>query len=109
VRCDQISRVLTERVIAACQMTGSPEIDRLMSLLRRFEAEAAREEARAFTADSAAYRAPPPLLVRFEEFEERAPSSAPLLLSVQDVLAPDTAPPPVELPLDLLAALAEAA
>jgi uncharacterized protein (DUF2336 family) len=109
VRCDQISRVLTERVIAACQMTGSPEIDRLMSLLRRFEAEAAREEARAFTADSAAYRAPPPLLVRFEEFEERAPSSAPLLLSVQDVVAPDTAPPPVELPLDLLAALAEAA
>jgi len=39
------------RVIAACEAEGAPELDRLLSRLRRLESEAALEEARAFTAD----------------------------------------------------------
>lgn len=44
VRLDQR---MVERVIAACMAQTGPEMDRLAALLRRFEAEAARDEARA--------------------------------------------------------------
>jgi len=52
-RGDQISWAVTARVIAACERSASPQLDKLMSLLRRFETEAARQEARDFAADPA--------------------------------------------------------
>lgn len=42
-----LSRRIVERVISACDHLASEETASLMALLRRFEAEAAREEARA--------------------------------------------------------------
>jgi len=43
----QLSRAAIERVLAACNEINSGELDKLLVLLRRFEAEAARDEARA--------------------------------------------------------------
>jgi uncharacterized protein (DUF2336 family) len=109
-RTDQISRALTERVIAACERINASELDRLISLLRRFETEAAREEARVFAAESATPRRAPMLLVRFDEdFVQDEPTSAPLLISAGGRSPQERAPPPVELPLDRIATLAEAA
>jgi uncharacterized protein (DUF2336 family) len=103
---DQISWALTKCVIAACEGIHSPERDNFVSLLRRFEAEAAREEARVFASESAAYGRAPGLLVRFdEEFWGDDQANAPLLIAVDE----PPAPPAVELRLDLIAALAEAA
>ena len=42
----KLSRAMIERVITACEDSGTAEISSLMALLRRFDAEAAREEAR---------------------------------------------------------------
>jgi len=42
----QLSLRMIERVLSACASINRGELDRLLSLLRRFEAEAAREEAR---------------------------------------------------------------
>ncbi len=42
----RLSMVMIERVLTACEDIGGPEMDRLMALLRRFEMEAALEEAR---------------------------------------------------------------
>ncbi|WP_158814111.1 DUF2336 domain-containing protein [Methylocapsa sp. S129] len=107
---DRISRALIERVIAACERVNSPELVKLMSLLRRFEAEAAREEARAFVAESAAHRRAPALLVRFEEgLGDDEPTNAPMLIAAQAPPALEAEPPPVALPPDQIAALAEAA
>jgi hypothetical protein len=41
------------RVIAACEAEAAPELDRLLSRLRRFETEAALEQARALAAGAA--------------------------------------------------------
>ncbi len=104
---DQLSLAVIERVIGACEAINAPELERLMSLLRRFHAEAARQEARAFVADSRAGQETPALLVRLAPTES-AESSAPLLIATG--LAPEEgAAPPVELPPDRIAALAEAA
>jgi uncharacterized protein (DUF2336 family) len=106
----ELSSDLIQRVIAACGKINSSELDKLMSLLRRFEAEAARQQARVFAADSAAARQPPPLLVRLEPgaFDDQA-AGAPLLIAVEAPADPEAAAPPVELPLDRIAALTEAA
>ena len=49
-RRSRLSRVMIERVIAACEVAGGREhwgaLNGLMALLRRLQAEAAREEAR---------------------------------------------------------------
>jgi uncharacterized protein (DUF2336 family) len=42
----QLSRLMIERVLTACRDLSSEEAGKLMALLRRFEAEAARDEAR---------------------------------------------------------------
>lgn len=120
---------LIERVIATCQEINSPDLARLMSLLRRFEAEAARQRARVFAADAAAARPAPPLLVRLDpgamDEADEAPG-APLLIAAAEpedtAAAPPVLPeaiaepadaeaaaPPVELPPDRIAALTEAA
>jgi uncharacterized protein (DUF2336 family) len=107
---DQLSRALIERVIAVCERIDSPELDRLMSLLRRFEAEAAREEARAFAAELATHRQAPSLLVRLDEgLRDESAANAPMLITVEAPFFAEIASPPIELPLDQIAALAEAA
>ena len=42
----QLSRLMIERVLTACRDLSPEEAGKLMALLRRFEAEAARDEAR---------------------------------------------------------------
>jgi uncharacterized protein (DUF2336 family) len=107
---DQIARVLIDRVIAACDRIDSPDLDRLMSLLRRFEMEAAREEARIFVAESAASRPTPALLVRVDAgLNDSELMDAPLLIAREGPSKGEVASPPVELPPDLTDVLAEAA
>ena len=107
---DQIAQLLIDRVIVACERIDSPELDRLMSLLRRFEMEAAREEARAFAAESAASRRTPALPVRVDAgLDDSAPTNAPLLIARAESSTAEVASPPVELPPDLIDVLAEAA
>jgi hypothetical protein len=43
----RLSLVMIERVLTACEEINGGELDKLMALLRRFEMEAALEEARA--------------------------------------------------------------
>jgi len=62
----RLSLVMIERVLTACDEISGGELDKLMALLRRFEMEAAREEARA----SAPLLASP---------AEDAPSLAPII------------------------------
>ena len=45
----RLSRVMIERVLTACERMHSTELGKLLALLRRFEAEAAREDARVDT------------------------------------------------------------
>ena len=76
----QLSRLAVERVLAACRDLAPEEAGKLMALLRRFEAEAARDEAREIAgalADEAALavvmrHAPHALLGSFEEGEREA-------------------------------------
>jgi uncharacterized protein (DUF2336 family) len=46
-----LSRTIIERVLTACEDTNQGELDDLLALLRRFEAEALREEARVLALD----------------------------------------------------------
>jgi uncharacterized protein (DUF2336 family) len=80
----RLSRQKVERVLTACTAMQSPELDRLLSVLRRFEAEAAREEARDFlaaTPHAPAGRSPPMRL-------RGLPLDPPLLLSDCETEAP---------------------
>lgn len=84
-----LSRLRIERVLTACKAANGGELDRLLAVLRRFDAEAAREEARDFSAAlpqvpaaSAAVAAPrkpmpeePPLLLVDRDAKESAESS----------------------------------
>jgi uncharacterized protein (DUF2336 family) len=125
-RGDRISRALAERVIAACEARGGAGLAPIQSLLWRLASEAAREDAREF-AQSAADAIPPPLAMPWLE----APRYAPLLIeaieavaaALEEVDAPlapalsiafdrqgeEDLAPPVQLPEDMLAALADAA
>jgi uncharacterized protein (DUF2336 family) len=80
-----LSRQRIERVLTACKANGG-ELDRLLAVLRRFDAEAAREEARDFSAAlpqrSSALAEPaipmpeePPLLLVDSDQEELAATS----------------------------------
>jgi uncharacterized protein (DUF2336 family) len=103
---DELSTALIERVIEACEESGSPDLHKMVSLLRRFEADAARCEARAF----AVARRSAPLLVRLDAGPlENELSVAPALIAIQGPSAFEAEAPPIELPLDLIAALSEAA
>jgi uncharacterized protein (DUF2336 family) len=109
-RSDQLSLDLVGRVIAVCEKINAPDLDRLVSLLRRLESEAARQEARAFAVDSATFQQIPVLLSRLDAgFIEDQTASAPLLIAVDPPCEDATEAPAVELPLDRIAALAEAA
>jgi uncharacterized protein (DUF2336 family) len=90
----RLSRQKVERVLTACRALESVELDRLVAVLRRFEAEAAREEAREFStailprAKPAARpklnvaHEPPLLLADDDEAESRAGSPGPYTIDM---------------------------
>ena len=102
VRADGLNLRAIGRVIEKCDALRAPELARFISLLHRFEAEAARNAARDFAADAIA-DAQAPQLVRLA-----AAGEAPLL-SLEGPQEEQSEAPPVELPADLIAALDEAA
>ncbi len=83
-----LSRAAIERVLVACAAINSGDLDKLMVLLRRFEVEAAREEARLApqvacrprpqTPSKEASEATPLLLTDLDALDRRAPSHAQL-------------------------------
>jgi uncharacterized protein (DUF2336 family) len=130
-RGDQLSRALCEKVIAACDARAEVGQGPMLALLWRFASEAARECARDYA--DAAWRAPPPprlerpnyapLLIEavaaaLEELDApvvEAPAqmesslAPPVEFTVDQSDDDAAAAPPVQLPADMLAALAEAA
>jgi uncharacterized protein (DUF2336 family) len=103
---DHVSGALIERVVAACEKVHAPELSKLMALLRRFEAEAAREESRFFAMESKVYRHVPDLLI---DFDEPIATNAPKLLAFEGSRFLGASPPLVELPRDMVVSLDEAA
>jgi len=57
----RLQRRMIERVLAACESAGTGDVAPLITLLRRFATEAARDEARRFCEDELA--AEPPLVI----------------------------------------------
>jgi hypothetical protein len=55
----RLKRRIIERVLTRCESTALGDVEPLLTLLRRFEAEAAREEARMFCEGLVAYDAIP--------------------------------------------------
>jgi uncharacterized protein (DUF2336 family) len=74
----RLSRAVTEAVLSAITLLKGPDIDRLRALLMGYQAEAARDEARARVADILA--APPPVEVALEPHDD-------LSLRLEDALA----------------------
>jgi uncharacterized protein (DUF2336 family) len=58
-----LSRARIERVLTSCEADNNGELDKLLAVLRRFEAEAARREARAFSSALSAMEAPSPKVI----------------------------------------------
>jgi len=98
----RLSLALTERVIERCEALRGAEFAKLLSLLRRFEAEAARGVARDFAHEAIA-ESRAPLLVRLTTGDHAEP------LTIEDQSNGSGEAPPVELPADLVATLDEAA
>lgn len=75
----RLSLAMIERVLAACEGVNGGELDKLMALLRRFEMEAALEEARAAAWRLAAepVSAPPP--IESPLFDDAAFGAAPAI------------------------------
>ena len=76
-----LSRSAIERVLTACEAINSGELDKLIVLLRRFEAEAARDEARlaavpAFRAAKVHALSEPLILKELDDMDERRPVRA---------------------------------
>jgi uncharacterized protein (DUF2336 family) len=120
-RGDAVSRALAERAIEACESHGGADLAPIQALIWRLAAEAAREDAREFAAGAAGDVAPRQVVARLE-----APNYAPLLIEAVAAALEDgeaapapavaldppyeeDAAPPVQLPEDMLTALAAAA
>ena len=74
-----LSLTATERVLTACEAVNNGHLDKLLVMLRRFEAEAAREEARSAAEPSyrlaeAAKLAEPIVLRDFDDLDFRRPT-----------------------------------
>lgn len=83
----RLSRQRVERVLTACAAMGSSELERLLAVLRRFEAEAAREEARSFSANLVPHPlAPKPAMPA--SIPSQAFAEPPLLLTGFEAAAP---------------------
>ena len=104
----RLSRQRVERVLTACAAMGSRELERLLAVLRRFEAEAAREEARSFSANLAPHPLAPksamPASIPSQAFAE-----PPLLLTGFEADAPQHQKKPHDYTIDLDALAAELA
>jgi uncharacterized protein (DUF2336 family) len=72
----RLSRQRIERVLTSCEAVNRGELDKLLAVLRRLDAEAAREDARAFSANLPARDEPRP---KIEVPRPRVPDE-PLLL-----------------------------
>ena len=94
-RGDRVSRVLAERVIEACGASGGPGLAPIQSLLWRLAAEAAREDAREFTEDSARMVPPRWIVSRLD-----APNYQPLLIEAVAAALEDFEAPPVAAPCE---------
>ncbi len=109
-RGEGLKSPLVEKVIAACEARKDPALAKILALLWRFAAEAARAEARSFVRH-AAVDARAPRLPKNLDFSPAANDQRgqPSLLSVVQV-SPGAGPAPrVELPIDLIATFSEAA
>ena len=122
----RLKQALIEKVIAACEERNDPALDNVLSLLWRFAAEAAKEDASGFAgrAGAAAFveRLPPSLdfspaanddntapLLAIELLPPPHPDAAPpVMIPLLEDRSEDAAPP-VELPTYLIAALDDAA
>ncbi len=81
-----LSRQRVERVLTACKAENTGELDSLLAVLRRFAAEAARDEARQFSATLPAKAEGVERLVASEDAPALpAPEEPPLRLSDEDV------------------------
>ncbi len=105
-RSDDVSRALVQRVIAECETSDPIGLAKMLGLLRRFDAEAARREAREFALEVAEAsgavrmtRIAPTLIARYE-----APPIDFALLEAELASVSE-----IELPLDRLEALNQAA
>ena len=87
-----LSRSAIERVLTACEAINSGELDKLLVLLRRFESEAARDEARIAARSALGHPtvlAHEPLLLRdLDDAEERRPPLCSLSQAVPLRVAP---------------------
>jgi uncharacterized protein (DUF2336 family) len=105
-----ILRPVVALVIGACEQAHAPELDRLLSLLRRLEAEGALEEARAFVAEVVAEEACAYVAEAVAEearafvakivAEELSPAASPPPVPMEDIEPPRIGKPP---PLLLMA------
>ena len=68
----RLRRRMVERVLTSCAGLSAPDIEPLMTLLRRYATEAAREEARLFCDELVTFGAREPMAVDYEEIESVA-------------------------------------
>lgn len=87
-----LSRQRIERVLTACKAANGGELDKLLAVLRRFDAEAAREAARGFSA--AVPQEDAEVLMLAETPMLPMPEEPPLLLADCDVEEPSASEAP---------------
>jgi uncharacterized protein (DUF2336 family) len=68
----RLRRRMVERVLTSCAGLSAPDIEPLMTLLRRYATEAAREEARLFCDELVAHGNGEPIAAGYEEIEAGA-------------------------------------
>jgi uncharacterized protein (DUF2336 family) len=68
----RLRRRMVERVLTSCAGLAAPDIEPLMTLLRRYATEAAREEARLFCDELVTFGAREPMAVDYDAFESVA-------------------------------------
>jgi uncharacterized protein (DUF2336 family) len=79
----QLSLRMIERVLSACAAVNGGELDRLLALLRRLEAEAAREQARQWMSSQALPNAEPD----WSQARLQSPAETPVSADLQSPLA----------------------
>jgi hypothetical protein len=60
---------MVERVLTSCAGLTAPDIEPLLTLLRRYATEAAREEARMFCDELVTFGAREPMAIGYDEVE----------------------------------------
>ena len=65
----RLRRRMVERVLTSCAGLSAPDIEPLMTLLRRYATEAAREEARMFCDELVTFGSREPMMIGYDEAE----------------------------------------